>query len=135
MFLGLRGSWLLRMNFSKSRFNTYKDVTLQNSEIEKKFMRSSGPGGQSVNTTNSKAEVRININQCNIIDPFMLGNLQKNYSSYLNKSNELIVSSQLHKSQKANLEECIEKIQKILFNCSLVQEERRYDIPAESEEI
>jgi len=121
MFIPLRGTWLLRMNFSKSRFNTFKDVTLLNSEIEKKFMRSSGPGGQSVNTTNSKAEVRININQCNIIDPFILANLHKNYSSYLNKSNELIVCSQLHKSQKANLEECIEKIQKILFNCSLVQ--------------
>lgn len=31
-------------------------------------MRSSGPGGQSVNTTNSKAEIRINLNEFEAID-------------------------------------------------------------------
>jgi len=39
-------------------------------------MRSSGPGGQSVNTTNSKAEVRLKIDQCSIIDDNMLTNLK-----------------------------------------------------------
>ena len=48
--------------FSTSKFNSYKDVVLNNSEIKKAFMRSSGPGGQSVNTTSSKAEVRLLIN-------------------------------------------------------------------------
>jgi protein subunit release factor B len=35
-------------------------------------MRSSGPGGQSVNTTNSKAEVRLKINECAAIDEYTL---------------------------------------------------------------
>jgi protein subunit release factor B len=34
-------------------------------------MRSSGPGGQSVNTTNSKAQVKLLINQCSTIDSYI----------------------------------------------------------------
>lgn len=49
-------------------------------------MRSSGPGGQSVNTTNSKAEVRLLISQCAIIDEFISENLHKKYSTFINKS-------------------------------------------------
>ena len=61
--------------FSKSKFNTYKDVIIQNNEMSKKFMRSSGPGGQSVNTTNSKAELRVFIKECSVIDDIIAKNL------------------------------------------------------------
>lgn len=46
---------MLGAMFSSSKFDSYKDVKIPNSELSKNFMRSSGPGGQSVNTTNSKA--------------------------------------------------------------------------------
>ena len=44
-----------RALFATSKFNSYKDVIIKNNEMNKQFTRSSGPGGQSVNTTNSKA--------------------------------------------------------------------------------
>ena len=72
--------------FSKSKFNTYKDVIIKSNEMSKKFMRSSGPGGQSVNTTNSKAEVRVFILECSIIDEIIAKNLQEKYKNYINKS-------------------------------------------------
>ena len=30
---------------------------------------------------------------------------------------------------------CIEKLQKMIFNCSKVPEERKYEIPAETDEM
>ena len=45
----------IRKNFATSKFGSYKDVPLEKHDIKTNFMRSSGPGGQSVNTTNSKA--------------------------------------------------------------------------------
>lgn len=50
-------------------------------------MRSSGPGGQSVNTTNSKAEVRLNLEVCSVIDENLLKNLKEKYSNQINKNN------------------------------------------------
>ncbi len=41
--------------FSTYKWNSYKEIEFQKWEYETNFMRSSGPGGQSVNTTNSKA--------------------------------------------------------------------------------
>lgn len=125
-----RGFW-----FAQSKFNSYKDVTLLNSELSKNYMRSSGPGGQSVNTTNSKAEVRVLISSCSIIDSVIADNLRANYPNFINKSGEIVVTSQTHKSQAQNLNECIKKIQKLIFNCSQVPEQRKYEIPTETEEM
>ena len=111
-----------RFMFAQSKFRTYKDVTLLNSEIRKTYVRSSGPGGQSVNTTNSKAEVRVSIAHCSIIDELIANNLRKNYPNFINKSGELIVTCQVHRGQTQNLAECIAKVQKMIFNCSQVPE-------------
>lgn len=72
--------------FAVSKFNTYKDVILTNAELTKSFMRSSGPGGQSVNTTNSKAEVRLLISQCSAVDSIISDNLYKKYGTFINKT-------------------------------------------------
>jgi len=50
-------------------------------------MRSSGPGGQSVNTTNSKAELRLKLNECAAIDENIMNNLKLNYSNFITKNN------------------------------------------------
>lgn len=55
-------------SFSTYKWSSYKDVEFQKWEYETNFMRSSGPGGQSVNTTNSKAELRLKLDECVIID-------------------------------------------------------------------
>ena len=41
--------------FATSKFTSYRDIAIEKHHYETNFMRSSGPGGQSVNTTNSKA--------------------------------------------------------------------------------
>jgi protein subunit release factor B len=50
-------------------------------------MRSSGPGGQSVNTTNSKAELRLKLNECGLIDENIMNNLKEKYSNNITKTN------------------------------------------------
>ena len=72
--------------FSKSKFNTYKDVIIKSNEMQKQFVRSSGPGGQSVNKTNSKAEVRVFLKECQIIDSLIETNLRLKYKNYINKA-------------------------------------------------
>ncbi len=85
-------------------------------------MRSSGPGGQSVNTTNSKAEIRIKLDEIEELDEFIIGNLKSKYKNYINKENEFVLRSQIHKSQSSNLDECITKAKKMIYECSLVPE-------------
>lgn len=76
---------VIRWNFANIKFESYKDVVIPTHEISKNFMRSSGPGGQSVNTTNSKAEVRLLISQSSVIDEYISNNLYSKYPNFINK--------------------------------------------------
>lgn len=41
--------------FSTQKYSSYKDVPIEKNDIKRNFVKSSGPGGQNVNKTNSKA--------------------------------------------------------------------------------
>ena len=96
-------------------------------------MRSSGPGGQSVNTTNSKAQLRLKLNNCSAVDENILNNLHEKYSNQINKNNQLIIRSQTSKSQTQNLKECFIKAQKLLFFCSKEKQQKKEEPYEESE--
>ena len=51
-------------------------------------MRSSGPGGQSVNTTNSKAELRLKLSECAAVDSNIIVNLNREEDSLINGSSK-----------------------------------------------
>ena len=55
--------------FTNQKYSSFKEVPLRSSDLNITYSRSQGPGGQNVNKVNSKAEVRINLNTCNWIDP------------------------------------------------------------------
>jgi hypothetical protein len=68
------------------------------------------------------------------MDENTLNNLRLKYSNAITKNNELVVRSQVHKSQGQNLDDCFEKLQKMIFECSQVKEERSEEPFEEPEE-
>lgn len=50
-------------------------------ELDVSYARSSGPGGQHVNKTNSKAVVRVDVHKAKWLPPFVLPALQKTVSN------------------------------------------------------
>ena len=45
-------------------------LVIPSKELKWRFSRSSGPGGQGVNTTNSRVELLFDIKRCSVIGPF-----------------------------------------------------------------
>ncbi|GAB1526670.1 hypothetical protein RhiTH_009842 [Rhizoctonia solani] len=78
-------------------------------EFEIGYSRSSGPGGQHVNKTNTKATVRLPVN-CRWIPEWAKSDLRKHMTFYVVRSDSLQVSSDVHRSQSQNLAECLKKI-------------------------
>lgn len=68
-------------------------IYIPKEKIEAKFSRSSGPGGQHVNKTNSKAEIRFNVEQADWLEDRVKKCLREKYSNFINKDNELIITS------------------------------------------
>lgn len=74
-------------------FRTF-GVEVLKSNLKISFTKSSGPGGQHVNKTSSKADVRFLIDTAHWMTPEVRHRLKTLYAHYINKEGELVVQSQ-----------------------------------------
>jgi ribosome-associated protein len=72
--------------------------------------RSAGPGGQNVNKVSSRIEARITIESCPIFSDEEKSLLIQKLQNKLTMAGELIVTSQIHRSQLMNREEAVARI-------------------------
>jgi len=78
--------------------------------LEIRAMRSSGPGGQSVNTSNTKIEIRFNVEQAHWIPLWIKKQFILDQKHRINKRNEFIISSEKTRSQLLNQADCLDRI-------------------------
>ncbi len=88
----------------------------RNFEIEFVFItsRSCGAGGQHVNKTNSKVELRFDLLISNILTDYEKELLKKNLSTRINKEGILQIVSQKSRSQIKNKKDCIKRFHILL---------------------
>ncbi|XP_044034691.1 peptidyl-tRNA hydrolase ICT1, mitochondrial [Siniperca chuatsi] len=82
------------------------------------YSRSSGPGGQHVNKVSTKAEVRFHVQTADWIPEGVRQKVFEKNKNRINKSGELLVTSELSRSQQRNLSDCIRKISAIIAEAS-----------------
>ncbi|HBO74519.1 MAG TPA: aminoacyl-tRNA hydrolase [Marinilabiliales bacterium] len=78
-------------------------------ELEFSASRSSGPGGQHVNKTNSKVELRFRLMESKVLTEEQIRQLAKKLGNQLTLEGEILVTRQTSRSQIKNKEEVIEK--------------------------
>eukprot|EP00826_Nyctotherus_ovalis_P055816 TRINITY_DN7454_c0_g3_i1.p1 TRINITY_DN7454_c0_g3~~TRINITY_DN7454_c0_g3_i1.p1 ORF type:complete len:158 (+),score=42.02 TRINITY_DN7454_c0_g3_i1:113-586(+) len=103
-----KGLQMLCYRFASSRYV----VKAENLNI--KYLRSSGPGGQHVNKTNSKAEIRFNINSCKWLPEDVKKRFYNAYRNKITKSGDYVVTSDKHREQERNLKSAIAKLQEVV---------------------
>ena len=79
-----------------------------------RFARSSGPGGQHVNKVNTKVDARFVLNDATWLTEHEKQAIAEKNSGRVNGRGELYVTSQRHRSQAANKEDCVRKLQDIV---------------------
>jgi len=91
-------------------------IELRAFEKEFEFItsRSSGKGGQHVNKTDSKVELRFHIGSSQFLSDEEKELLIKNLSSRINKDGILQIVSQKHRSQVKNKKACIKRFYELL---------------------
>ncbi|XP_051959326.1 peptidyl-tRNA hydrolase ICT1, mitochondrial [Xyrauchen texanus] len=82
------------------------------------YSRSSGPGGQHVNKVSTKAEVRFHVQTAEWIPEEVRREILLKNKTRVNKAGELIVTSEISRSQLRNLEDCIQKISEMITEAS-----------------
>lgn len=85
-------------------------ITLPAAELSYTASRSSGPGGQHVNTTDSRIQVRWNISASAVFTDAQKARLIRALQSRLTETGDLILASDSHRSQRRNREDVSQRL-------------------------
>jgi ribosome-associated protein len=91
-----------------------RNVSIPDAEIEVRASRSGGPGGQSVNTSDSKVELRWDLAGSSALTPAQRDRLMDRLASRLTNDGVLILQGAEHKSQHRNREAVVARLKAIV---------------------
>jgi ribosome-associated protein len=101
-------------------------------EIQYRFSRSSGPGGQNVNKLSTKVSLIFDLANSSAMDEASKNRLQQKLATYLDKSGKLTITSQESRSQYANRLVALQKFGDLLRNALMVPKIRKKTKPTKS---
>lgn len=102
------------------------------SEIEFSASRSSGKGGQNVNKTNSKAELRWNLEDSAVFGVDFKARFRVIAAPYLLASGEVVLTSQESRDFKMNVDICLKKLNGMLVRATHIPRKRFKTKPTKS---
>jgi ribosome-associated protein len=102
------------------------------SEITLEFVRSSGPGGQKVNKTSSKAVLRWNVDASSAFSAEEKSIIKEKLANRINKDGELYLDSDRLRSQHQNREHVVELLEELVAEALTPQTERIPTKPTKS---
>lgn len=94
------------------------------------FTRSRGPGGQNVNKLNTRAVMEVAMaDLAAILPPPVIDRLRGLAATFVTNDDRLILTSEEHRSQHANRQECIDKLRNLLLRALVRPKIRRATKP------
>jgi ribosome-associated protein len=96
------------------------------------FVRSSGKGGQNVNKTNTKAQLRWNVGASTALTPEQKEIVKVELATRINLAGEVVIMSQEERSQVQNKRRVIEKLHQLVHEALAPVEERIATKPKKS---
>lgn len=101
-------------------------------EFEFHFSKSGGPGGQHVNKTSSKVELRFDIDNSELLTEEEREMIKERLKNRINNENVLIISSQNTRSQLKNREKAVNKFYELINKALRPRKKRKPTKPSKA---
>ena len=100
-------------------------IAIDDSEIEERFIRASGPGGQHVNTTSTAVQLRFDARRSRSLPDDIAVRLMKLAGSRLNQDRVIVITAREHRSQQRNGEEALARLIDLIRQAAVQHAVRR----------
>jgi ribosome-associated protein len=104
-------------------------IAIDESEIEERFVRSSGPGGQNVNKVSTAVQLRFDAWHSPAIDDRMRQRLRAIAGTRLTADGVLVIDARRHRTQAQNREDARERLVALLREAAHRPRQRRATAP------
>jgi ribosome-associated protein len=102
-----------------------KALIIPDEELSFEYARSSGPGGQNVNKVNTKVTLRFDVDASRSLSDDQRVRIKQKLHTRISKEGVLRVTSQRHRTQRANQEAVVERFTELVRDALARRRKRR----------
>ena len=105
-------------------------ISIDESELEERFIRASGPGGQNVNKLASAVQLRFDVRGSPSLPYAVRSRLERLAGRRLTRQGVLVITAQRHRTQERNRQDALDRLIELIRRAAVAPVPRRATRPS-----